>query len=526
MEISTVLLLLTGLALGSAAFPLIRAPARQVLDWWVTLALVGCIATGAFVLLPQKAGYVAFASMLALVFAPLRIDREAQSSARAGRDARALTLARLAAVLHPFGSIAGHRATLAALSKIRTAGAVDDAILATLGATHDPITAEWYRLLALHAAADEAGLRAALLLPSRRVRMIRFGLGPAWVRAIADTGDRAAILAAIEEAERHDRTLDDPDRRAQLALEICAALGDVEGTRAIGDELEKKLPRGSIARATAAAHLARGESDEARRAIDAALATELDPAIRRSIERLRTHLDDPKPEPTPWLEGRVRELLTRVRREAHATAALSPLTGGGSTPWATWALAAAIVGWYFVVAFYGDTMDPKHLERMGGLVLPIDGVGSALRLFSSTLVHYGVLHLVFNVYALVAFGRFVESFYGRARFFVIYLAATITSGLGVAAGTAAGEHHVLVGASGAIFGLGGALVSAVVLDPELRRSQRGRDELKSFGVLVAIQFLFDRLVPKVSGTAHVAGLVGGIVAGAILLAPRRIAAAR
>jgi rhomboid protease GluP len=77
--------------------------------------------------------------------------------------------------------------------------------------------------------------------------------------------------------------------------------------------------------------------------------------------------------------------------------------------------------------------------------------------------------------------------------------------------------HLLVGASGAIFGLGGALVSAVVLRADLRRSRRGREELRVFALIVGLQFLFDRFVPGVSGTAHVCGLLGGILAGAIVL---------
>ncbi|MGZ3421335.1 MAG: rhomboid family intramembrane serine protease [Polyangiales bacterium] len=526
MELSTVLLVLTALALLIAGVRLVRAPARQVADWWLTFAVVLSIALTAYFLAPTSAGYVAFSALVGLVFAPLRIDRAAQRSARAGNDRSAYVLARLAALLHPFGPIGARPTAFRALAQIRATGTIDQTMLERLGATQDPLIGEWYRLLALHAAADADGVRAALAIPSRRARMLQLGLGAAFVRAVAATGDKTAILEAIEEAERHDVTLDDPDRRSLLALEACAALGDVEGVHTIGADLVARVPRGTIARAIAAAERAAGEIAKSRKTIDAALATDVDPSIRRSLERLRERPTTSGPIETASLKTRVANVLDRVRREAHASAALAPLADGGASPsYATWTLAGAIVAWYLVIAANGDTTNADHLARMGGLILPIEGWQGALRLFSAAFVHYGVLHLVFNLYALVAFGRFVEAFYGRLRFVLIWIAATLTSGLAVAY-AGGGDAHVLVGASGAIFGLGGALVSGVGLSSELRKSKRGREELKSFAILVGIQMLFDRLVPRVSGTAHIAGLIGGVLAGAVLLRRVRAGALR
>jgi rhomboid protease GluP len=516
VELSTILFVLTAIALLLAAIRLVREPARQVLDWWVTFAVVLGIAITAFFLAPINAGYVAFGALLGLVFAPLRIDRAAQRSARAGDDRSAYLLARLASLLHPFGPIGARPNALRTLARIRATGTVDPAMLEKLGAAKDPLVAEWYRLLALHAAADAEGLRAAMAIPSRRARMLQLGLGVAFVRAIAETGDKGAILEAIEEAERRDATLDDPDRRMLFALEACAALGDVEGVHLIGADLVARVPRGTLARAIAAAERASGEAVKARRTIESALATDVDPAVRRALERLRDHPPKMGPIETASMKARVASVLERVRREARASAALAPLADGGASPsYATWTLAAAILGWYLVVASRGDATNAEHLRDMGGLILPIEGWRGALRLFSVAFVHYGVLHLVLNLYALVAFGRFVEAFYGRVRFVLIWIAATLTSGLGVAAFTP--STPLLVGASGAIFGLGGALAAGVGLSPELRKSKRGREELKSFAIIVGVQMLFDRLVPGISGTAHVAGLVGGLLAGAVLL---------
>lgn len=504
---------------------LLRMPLRAALDWWGALAVVAGITTAGWFFLQPHAGWIAFGAMIALIFAPLRLDGVAQRLSRAGHDSAALLRARIAALLHPVGPIGARPRALIALARIRATGEVDESTLASLGAADDPIVAEWYRLIALNASGDAAAVRAALAMPSRRARMMQHGVGAIFVRAIAMTGTRMEVVEALEEAERADLTLDDPERRAILALEACAGLGDVEGARAIGAGLEGRVPRGAIERALAAAQLVAGDDIGGRSTVARTLArNDLDPAARRAIERLRTRFDVP-PEPTnPVVDARAKELLARLRREAEAARALAPLADGSVyDAWATWILSAGVLAWFAVIAATGSTTDPKHLAKMGGLLLPIEDGWGVLRLFSSTFVHYGLAHLIFNLYALVTFGRFVESFYGRVRMLAIWIAATLTSGIGVAAMSEG--PHVLVGASGAIFGLGGALVSAVGLRADLRRSRRGREELVVFGMLVALQVVFDHLMPSVSGTAHVCGLLGGLLGGTVLVprAPRTAA---
>ena len=351
--------------------------------------------------------------------------------------------------------------------------------------------------------------------------MLQHGLGAIFVRTIAMTGDRSQVLEAIAEAERFDLTLDDPERRAILALEACAALGDVEGVEEIAVSLDGRLPKGSIERALIAAQIAHGDLVAARGTMQKSLASPIDDAVRRAIERLPF---DRKREPrNEALEARARDVLDRMRREAKAAQALAPLADGTVfNAWGTWGLAAAILGWFLVIEAYGSTTNPDDLKTFGGLTFPITDWQGAVRLFTSTFVHFGFLHLAFNLYALLMFGRFVESFYGRLRFFAIWMVSTVASGVGVAI---LSGNQMLVGASGAIFGLGGALVSGVGLRADLRRSRRGREELRGFAILVAVQFVFDHFVPGVSGKAHVCGLLGGLVAGAIFL-PRTPARSR
>jgi rhomboid protease GluP len=520
LELQNILLAVTGIALAIFAVRLARAPVKLVFDWWIAIAIVAAISVVAWLYMPGSAGLISFGALSALVFLPLRVDREAQRAARAGADQKAIVLSRIAQLVHPLGAIGARPSTLSALAHIRATGELDAQTLERIGAHQDPEVAEWYRVLALHAAADYAGVRAALTIPSRRARMLQNGIGAIFVRAVAMTGTRAEVLEAIEDAERHDLTLDDPERRAILALEACAALGDVQGVRALSPGLADRMPRGSLERALAAAQLEAGERIAARETIERARQSELDPAVRRAIEKLSS---DKRATSEP-LTDRARAILERLHREADAARALAPLSDGAAfNAWVTWSLAGAICAWFVVIATRGSTTDPVNLARNGGLLLPIEDASGAVGIFTSTFVHFGVVHLVFNLYALVAFGRFVESFYGRVKMILVWILATIASGVGVALFNSG--PHILVGASGAIFGLGGALAAAVGLRSDLRRSQRGREELRGFAGLVVLQFIFDRFVPGVSGTAHVCGLLGGLIAGAALLPRRRAQAA-
>lgn len=135
--------------------------------------------------------------------------------------------------------------------------------------------------------------------------------------------------------------------------------------------------------------------------------------------------------------------------------------------------------------------------------------GEYYRLVTSMFLHYGLLHLVMNMWALWVLGRNLEAALGPLRFLALYL----ISGLGgsVSVYLFATPHAPTAGASGAIFGLFAALF--VVL------KRLGRDTSSVIPILVinlAISF-----VPGISLAAHLGGFVtGGIVAAAFAYAPR------
>lgn len=143
-------------------------------------------------------------------------------------------------------------------------------------------------------------------------------------------------------------------------------------------------------------------------------------------------------------------------------------------------------------------------------LVPLLVDGEWWRVLTSGFLHFGPVHLLFNMLALWIIGRDVEVVLGRGRFLAVYL-------LGVLGGAAAAmlfsaPNIQLAGASGAVFGLMGALV---VL---LRRMRAPAGQV--FGLIavnIAISFL-----PGISLTAHLGGLVAGAAATAALVyAPAR-----
>lgn len=135
--------------------------------------------------------------------------------------------------------------------------------------------------------------------------------------------------------------------------------------------------------------------------------------------------------------------------------------------------------------------------------------GEYYRLFTQMFLHYGLLHVLMNMWALWILGRALEGVLGRVRFLALYLVAGLGGGV---AAYLFSPGSATAGASGAIFGLFAALF--IVL------KRLGRDTSSVVPILViniAISF-----VPGISLAGHLGGLItGAIVATALAYAPRK-----
>lgn len=143
----------------------------------------------------------------------------------------------------------------------------------------------------------------------------------------------------------------------------------------------------------------------------------------------------------------------------------------------------------------------------GGLFGPAVADGEWYRILTAGFLHAGLLHLGFNMFALYTLGGYLEPALGRLRFALVYAFSLVTGSLGV---LVVSPDALTVGASGAVFGLMGALVVA--------HRARGVDPWSSgVGGVIGINLLITFTIPGISIGGHVGGLIGGLVAGWVLL---------
>lgn len=135
--------------------------------------------------------------------------------------------------------------------------------------------------------------------------------------------------------------------------------------------------------------------------------------------------------------------------------------------------------------------------------------GEFYRLFTSMFLHYGLLHLAFNMWALWVLGRELEPRLGPGRFLTLYLVAGLGGSVACYAFTPAAQA---AGASGAIYGLFAALFVV------FRRLNR---DTSSIITVLVINLIFSFTVPGISIAAHLGGLVTGALVGVALAYPPR-----
>ena len=146
----------------------------------------------------------------------------------------------------------------------------------------------------------------------------------------------------------------------------------------------------------------------------------------------------------------------------------------------------------------------------GGEWWPGVSDGAYWQLITSAFTHAQPWHIAFNMLALYVLGPQLEQAVGRARFLALYLLSALTGSALVY--WAAPEYTYTLGASGAVFGLLGALLIVV---------HKVGGDYRSVLTWIAINFVFTFLVSGISWQGHLGGFLGGAaVAGVIAYAPR------
>jgi rhomboid protease GluP len=152
------------------------------------------------------------------------------------------------------------------------------------------------------------------------------------------------------------------------------------------------------------------------------------------------------------------------------------------------------------------SIDSYTLVRLGAKYGPLIAAGEWWRFITPVFLHAGLIHIAFNSYALFDLGPAVEQIYGTRKFLVLYV---VTGTAGFIVSYVWHPNAISVGASGAIFGLIGAMIGY----GQRNRTSLG-DSIKSMYVRWAFYgLIYGFIVPGVDNGAHLGGLASGILFG-------------
>ena len=154
--------------------------------------------------------------------------------------------------------------------------------------------------------------------------------------------------------------------------------------------------------------------------------------------------------------------------------------------------------------------------RFGANFAPLTTGGEWWRLFTCTFIHFGIVHLAFNMWALWDSGRLTERLFGNAAFAALYVFAGLA---GSSLSMLWNQQVISGGASGAVFGVFGALLAYMTV-------QRGSippstlNHLRvSTSTFVVYSLFYGFVQSGIDNAAHLGGLAGGFVMGLILARP-------
>jgi len=212
----------------------------------------------------------------------------------------------------------------------------------------------------------------------------------------------------------------------------------------------------------------------------------------------------------------VRALQERIAREPEGAIQLARMAEIEATlreplvPWCTRILVATCLAVYGLELWLGPVV-----HHAGFFSAPLVTRGEPWRLLTANLVHADLLHLTMNMIGLAALGSLVERALGSARTGLVMG----VSALGAMAAGVAAHYEVMVGASGIVAGLLGALIWLELRFPE-RLPATWRIPRRLLWIVLLLQGLLDLSLPFVAGAAHLGGLVAGFVAAMACVGPR------
>lgn len=179
----------------------------------------------------------------------------------------------------------------------------------------------------------------------------------------------------------------------------------------------------------------------------------------------------------------------------------------------TYALIVLNIMVYLVSAFFSQSLIDIQLQplvNLGALYGPYTvQQGEWWRLFTAMFLHGGMTHLLMNMFSLYIVGRAAEMYFDTKSYVIIYLFSGLIGGL---FSLYMHPESVGVGASGAIFGVFGALAGFFLAHRD-KMVSHSKAFMKDFAIIIGINLVIGLSIPAVDVSAHIGGLMAGFIGG-------------
>jgi rhomboid protease GluP len=480
--------------------------------WQLASLAVLLVAGISWIVRPDTAGFVGAGAWLALLVVPAIGLRKIAEFASGQRYLRAQRLARALLFLHPGSALRAQAELLRALELAQRGDVARGlALLAPLRnkntnagrqaiAQSFRLRGEWINLV---------GWVRSELPPA--VRRNDYALMPLYLRALGETGARDEMVLEFAKMLTSAHPTQQPAWSYHSSLTVVLAFC---GRLAAGAKLARirTLPEELREFWLGTSELAAGEIPAGRTRLEKLQAITTDELLRSETTRRLAGAEDVTTTP---LSPPGFALLHRLERSERP-----PTTAFGSENLRpTTAVSIFIVlniAMFIAELVLGGSTNPLTLHRLGALEpWPVRYGGEYWRLLTALFLHYGPLHLIFNLYALFVIGPGLERAIGSVRFGAYYLLAGLGSSLGALLWRFFDFNRPdqLVGASGCVMGIVGIWAGFLLRN---RHQPLAGQRLKNILLIIVIQCVFDLSTPQISMAAHLSGLLTGIVLGLLI----------
>ncbi|NMG58899.1 rhomboid family intramembrane serine protease [Geitlerinema sp. P-1104] len=336
------------------------------------------------------------------------------------------------------------------------------------------------------------------------------------LRALGETGQFNLMLREFVALSRRMKDLGDFERLSLARLYVLAFCGDTDSVSQLFQRELRDYPqvKQQFWQATAdwyggRSHLAQNQLQTLAKTRHHLLKQDIQHRLETPPKLTQTQLNS--------LSVHILEQLNITLREErrYGTPVSAP------PAFATWGLIALNLLAFYIATRLGGSQNVWVLYRLGALVPSQALAGEWWRLVTSTFLHFGIPHLSMNLFGLYILGKFLESRIGLFRFLAVYLISGIGSmGFITLLALQGGNEQFVVGASGAVMGLIGAIAALFWQGWRQDKAELARERLRSILLIILIQAVFDLSIPEICFLCHASGGILGFFSGLLLLRKR------